>query len=461
MTSNASRREFLKAASLLSVAGSATPWAVNLASIGAAAAQTAPTDYKALVCIFLYGGNDHSNMIVPADSASYQLYAQSRTNLALAQDSLAATTLATTNPSLSGRQVAMRAEMAPLKALYDQQRLGVLVNVGALRVPTTLAQYRARSVPLPPSLFSHNDQVVNWQVSPSAREGARVGWGGRIGDLFASANQYQNFTCMSASGTAVFLAGTTATQMQIGNNGAVQINALNAQTLFGARQVGPALRTLMTAERAHVLEKDYNAINRRAAEAAAALNSALASTTLTTTFPNTGLGNQLRNVARVIAARNALGARRQVFHVSIGGFDQHSGLVNGHGPLWATISNAMTAFYAATVELGVQNNVVAFTGSDFGRTLNSNGDGSDHGWGAHHLVMGGAVRGGQLYGTMPTVTLGGPEDVGRGNLLPSTAVVQYAATLARWFGVPASDLNTVIPGASEFPTTDLGFLDMT
>jgi uncharacterized protein (DUF1501 family) len=461
MTSKASRREFLKTASALSIAGSATPWAINLASIGAAAAQTVPADYKALVCIFMYGGNDHSNMIVPVDNASYQLYAQSRTNLAVAQDTLTATTLAApTNASLVGRQVAMRAEMAPLKALYDQQRAAVLANVGPLRVPTTLAQYRARSVPLPPSLFSHNDQQVNWQVSPSAREGARVGWGGRMGDLFAASNQFQNFTCMSASGPAVFLSGTTATQMQIGNNGAVQINALNNQTLFGGQQVGTALRTLMTADRGHVLEKDYNGINRRAADAATALNNALAGANITTVFPNTGLGNQLRNVARVIAARTALGARRQVFHVSIGGFDQHSGLVNGHGPLWATISNAMTAFYAATVEMGIQNNVVTFTGSDFGRTLNSNGDGSDHGWGAHHVVMGGAVRGGDVYGVMPTVTLGGPEDVGRGNLLPSLAVVQYAATLARWFGVPATDLATVIPGAADFSNTDLGFMNL-
>lgn len=459
MTSKASRREFLRTASALSVAGSATPWAINLASIGSAAAQTVPTDYKALVCIFMYGGNDHSNMIVPADNAGYQLYAQSRTNVALAQNTLTATTLASANPSLAGRQVAMRAEMAPLKALYDQQRVAVLANVGPLRVPTTLAQYRARSVPLPPSLFSHNDQQTNWQVAPTAREGARVGWGGRIGDIFAAANQFQNFTCMSASGPAVFLSGTTATQMQIGNNGAVQINALNNQTLFGGQQVGTALRTLMTADRTHVLEKDYNVINRRAADAATALNNALANANITTVFPNTGLGNQLRNVARVIAARAALGARRQVFHVSIGGFDQHSGLVGGHGPLWATISNAMTAFYAATVEMAIPNNVVTFTGSDFGRTLNSNGDGSDHGWGAHHVVMGGAVRGAEIYGAMPTVTLGGPEDVGRGNLLPSLSVVQYAATVARWFGVPASELNTVIPGAADFSNNDVGFLN--
>lgn len=460
MTLNASRREFLRTASALSVAGTATPWALNLASIGAAAAQTVPTDYKALVCIFMYGGNDHSNTIVPVDASNYQLYAQSRTNLALAQATLLPLN-APNNPSLAGRQVAMRPEMAPLKALYDQGRLAVLANVGTLRVPTTLAQYRARSVPLPPSLFSHNDQQTNWQVSPTAREGARTGWGGLIGDVFAAGNQYQNFTCMSASGTAVFLSGRSTVQMQLGNNGAVQINALNNQTLFGGQNVGNTLRTMMTADRTHALEKDYNAINRRAYEAATALNSALNAVTLNTAFPNTSLGNQMRNVARVIAARNGLGARRQVFHVSIGGFDQHSGLLAGHGGLWTTISNAMAAFYQSMVELGLQDKVTVFTASDFGRTLNSNGDGSDHGWGAHHLIMGAAVRGGEIYGTFPTVVLGGPEDVGRGNLLPSTSVVQYAATLAKWFGVSDSTLADVIPGLSGFSQTDLGFLAAT
>jgi uncharacterized protein (DUF1501 family) len=248
--------------------------------------------------------------------------------------------------------------------------------------------------------------------------------------------------------------------MQVGNNGAVQINALNNQTLFGGQNVGNTIRTIMTGDRTNTLEKDYNAINKRAADAALALNTALAGATLTTTFPATGLGNQLRNVARIIAARTALGARRQVFHVSIGGFDQHSGLVAGHGPLWATISQAVGAFYAATVELGIADKVTLFTASDFGRTLNSNGDGSDHGWGAHHLAVGGAVKGGDVYGAFPTVVLGGPEDVGRGNLLPGQAVAQYAATLATWFGVPATDLALAVPGAENF-SPDLGFLNAT
>jgi uncharacterized protein (DUF1501 family) len=461
MTTNASRRLFLRQAGALSaVAGGAAPFALNLAAIGTAAAQTAPSDYKALVCMFMYGGNDHSNMIVPFDTAGYDAYATSRTNLALPQASLLPLDAAG-NASLTGRQVAMRAEMAPLKALYDAGQLAVFANVGTLVVPTNMTEYRARSVPLPPSLFSHNDQQTNWQVSPTGREGARIGWAGRMGDLFASGNQFPVFTCMSASGNAVLLSGTSTTAMQIGNGGAVRVNAFTGSNLFGSTGAPAALRTLMTAPRTAPIERDYSALTRRADEASAALTTALAGVNLTTVFPNTGLGTQLRNVARVIAARGSLGARRQIFHVSIGGFDQHSGLVDGHGPLWTTISNAVTAFQAAMVELGLADKVTLFSASDFGRTLNSNGEGSDHGWGAHHFAVGGAVRGRQVVGAFPTVTLRGPEDVGRGNLLPTTAVVQYTATMATWFGVPATDLSRTLPGTDRFSNIDLGFMRAT
>jgi uncharacterized protein (DUF1501 family) len=458
---NASRREFLRAASRLSVAGAATPWAVNLAAIGAAAAQTPPADYKALVCVFMYGGNDHSNTVVPFDNASYQLYAQSRSNLAVAQNTLLP--LATpANASMSGRQISLRPELAPLKTIYDAGKAAVLANVGTMVVPTTMAQYRARSVPLPPSLFSHNDQQSVWQTYNGRREGARIGWGGRLGDLLAAGNQYQNFTCVSASGTAVFLSGQASVQMQIGNNGGLAIGAIGGTTLFGSPAGPAAARRLMTEDRANLFEKDYNAVVKRSSEAAQTLNSALANYPTTaapfSTFPNTGLGNQLRNVARMIAARQALGARRQIFHVAIGGFDQHSGLVAGHGGRMTELAAAMAAFYDATVTLGVANSVTAFTASDFGRTLDSNGQGSDHGWGSHHFIVGGAVKGGDLYGIWPDTVLRGPNDVGRGNLLPTTSVNQYAATLAAWFGIAPADLPDVLPSIANFPQPNLGFM---
>jgi uncharacterized protein (DUF1501 family) len=454
MTMNASRREFLRRASALSVAGSATPLVVNLAAMSAASAQTMPTDFKALVCVFLYGGNDHSNTIVPFDNANYQLYAQSRTNLALAQNTLLPLATAT-NPSMVGRQVAMRPEMVPLKGIYDQGKAAVLANIGPMRAPMTMAQYRNNSVPRPMGLFSHNDQQSDWQSF--GPEGTRIGWGGRMGDLFASANSYQNVTAISTSGAAVFVSGSSVAQLQLGNNGAQGIPALQANAnVFSTTSASAPLKDIMTAASAHVLANDYNKIVKRSTEAAAAINTALGAVTLTTQFPGTGLGNQMRNVARMIAARQALGARRQVFHVSIGGFDQHSGLVAGHGPLWTQISGAMAAFYNATVELGIANNVTAFTASDFGRTLDSNGQGSDHGWGAHHMVVGGAIKGGEMYGTWPDTVLRGPNDVGRGNLLPTTSVDQLVGTFATWFGVPAGSMKDVIPSATNWPSLDLG-----
>jgi uncharacterized protein (DUF1501 family) len=251
--------------------------------------------------------------------------------------------------------------------------------------------------------------------------------------------------------------------MQIGNNGGVQIGAFNNQTLFGGQNVGTMLRGIMTADRGNTFEKDYNTINRRAADAATALNTALtgfpANVAPFVGLPNTGLGNQLRSISRIIAARGALGARRQVFFASIGGFDQHSGLAAGHGPLWLQINNAMTAFYTALETLGVHNNVTTFTASDFGRTLDSNGQGSDHSWGAHHLIMGGAVRGNETYGVWPDTVLRGPNDVGRGSLLPTTSVEQYAATLAKWFGVADASMSDVVPRAANWSTLDLGFMN--
>ena len=456
MTMNASRREFLRTASALSVAGSATPLVLNLAAMSAASAQTMPSDFKALVCVFLYGGNDHSNTIVPFDNASYQLYAQSRTNLALAQNTLLPLTTPT-NPSMTGRQVAMRPEMAPLKAIYDQGKAAVLANIGPMRAPMSMVQYRNNSVPRPMGLFSHNDQQSDWQSF--GPEGTRIGWGGRLGDLFASANTYQNVTAISTSGAAVFVSGSNVAQLQLGNNGAQGIPALQANAnVFSTTSASAPLKDIMTAASSHVLANDYNKIVKRSTEAAAAINTSLAAVTLTTQFPGTGLGNQMRNVARMIAARQALGARRQVFHVSIGGFDQHSGLVGGHGPLWTQISAAMAAFYNATVELGIANNVTAFTASDFGRTLDSNGQGSDHGWGAHHVVVGGAIKGGEMYGSWPDTVLRGPNDVGRGNLLPTTAVDQLVGTFATWFGVPAGNMTDVIPNAANWSSLDLGML---
>ncbi len=456
MSNNQSRRAFLKRSAALGVAGAATPFVTNLAAIGEAAAAVS-SDYKALVCVFLYGGNDYANTLPPYDQASYDLYRGFRPGIAHARDALAATAL---NPSTAlpgGRQYALAPEMAPLLPLFDAGRMAVCLNVGTLIQPTSKAQYQSRSVQLPPKLFSHNDQQSFWQASNP--EGARSGWGGRIGDLFQSGNGNATLTCINASGNAVFLTGQTAFQYAVGTNGPVPLNN-NSNSLFGSVSAGSALRSLIAEPRMHMFENEHAKVTKRALDTYAQINGALAGApALTTVFPTGNpLADQLRIVARLISVSSELGARRQVFFVSAGGFDNHDNLVVQHGLQMGRVSSAMRAFYDATVELGVANKVTAFTASDFGRTLVSNNSGSDHGWGSHHFVVGGAVAGRRLYGEAPVVADNGPNDVGQGRLLPGIGVDQYAATLANWFGVSSGEMRTVLPNIGNYSAVNLGFV---
>jgi uncharacterized protein (DUF1501 family) len=453
---NLQRREFLRRASALGVAGAAAPWALSLASIGEAAAATTPGDYKALVCVFLHGGNDYANTVVPYDTASHQAYQSIRGSIATPREQLAATAL---NPNLAlggARQLALAPQMGRMKSLFDAGKLGVLLNVGTLVQPTTLAQYKAKSVPLPPKLFSHNDQSSIWQSSMP--EGAISGWGGRLGDQFLSSNGNATFTCINVSGNAVFMSGQQAVQYQMSPSGAVAINGVT-KPLYGSQACADALRSLITAERSHWMEQELNRVVARSVNAqsivAGALNSLPA---LATSFdPANSLATQLQLVARLIAARSSLGISRQVFFVSLGGFDNHDFLPTQHPLLLGRVSDALASFYDATAELGVAEQVTAFTASDFGRTLTSNGDGSDHGWGSHHFVMGGAVKGGRFWGQAPSIGINGPDDVGQGRLLPTTSVDQLAATLAGWMGVSASELPRLLPQIGNYSLRDLGF----
>ncbi|MBL0088353.1 MAG: DUF1501 domain-containing protein [Ideonella sp.] len=451
------RRAFLRRSTLVGVAGAAAPWALNLSMIGDAAAASGPSDYKALVCVFLYGGNDYGNTLVPVDDAHYALYQFIRLGINTAQAELAATALSPTTALPGGLQYALAPAMAPLKTLFDAGHLAVQLNVGPLVQPTTLAQYNARSVPLPPKLFSHNDQQSIWQSD--LPEGASSGWGGRIGDLMLSGNGGSVFSCISVTGNAVFLSGQQAVQYQLGTNGAVAVNGIS-KALYGSTTAQLALRSLITPTRAHLFEDEYTRVTRRSIAAEAQVTAALATLpALSTPFDSANsLANQLKMVARIIAARNTLGPKRQVFMVSLGGFDLHDFLPDKHPGLLGNVADAMKSFYDATVELGVASQVTAFTASDFGRTLASNGDGSDHGWGSHHFVAGGAVKGQRFYGTAPAVAVNGPDDVGQGRLLPSTSVDQFGATLASWFGVSDTDLPLVVPNIGNFSTRKLGFL---
>ena len=459
------RRLLLRRAAQLGFMGAAGPLALNLAAVGEAAAFDA-TDYKALVCLFLYGGNDYANTVVPFDLSNYDRYSairgggpgRTRGGIAYGRDELVATALTPVGgPALTDDlQYALAPSLPGLKSLFDAETLAVQLNVGPLVAPLTLAEYQRPNAPLPPKLFSHNDQQSVWQALAS--EGATAGWGGRLGDLALSSNGNAMLSCISAASNAVFVSGRQALQYQISPQGAVGINLLK-EPYYAPAAIRDALRDNIRQSSAHVFEEAYAAVTRRSIDQAVIANGALSNVTLNTAFAaNNPLANQMRIVARLIGARTALDMRRQVFFVSLGGFDHHNTLMRDHPPLMAKLNDAMSAFYAATVELGVSDNVVTFTASDFGRTLTSNADGSDHGWGGHHFVMGGAVRGGRFYGTAPQVSVSSDDQVGQGRLLPSTSIDEFGGTLARWFGADVSEVADVFPNSGRFAHANVAFL---
>ena len=475
-----SRRAFLRRSGQLALTGTALPFALNLAAMGEAAAFDA-SDYKALVCVFFYGGNDYANTVVTYDDPSYNAYStirgggagQTAGGIALAKSALTPTLLNPTTALPGGRQYALHPAMGGLANLFNAGQAAVQLNVGPLVVPLTRAQFSSsdrRTYPLPPKLFSHNDQQSVWQSS--SPEGSTVGWGGNLGDLALASNSTSLFTCINVTGNAVFLSGDSALSYQVSSNGAVPINAVK-NNVYNSAAVKNAMAQLVQQPRTHTLENEYNRVTARAVGAEAAITAGLAGVTLGTPFPTgNSLADQLKTVARLIGARSTLGTKRQVFFVSIGGFDLHDNLIANHPALLGKVSDAMTAFYNATVELGVASQVTAFTASDFGRTLSSNGDGSDHGWGSHHFMVGGAVKGKAFYGTAPAVSVTNTtaatdqQHVGQGRLLPTTAVDQYAATLAKWFGVADSEMAGILPNLSRFGAaagradypTNLGFM---
>ncbi|MDM0081434.1 DUF1501 domain-containing protein [Variovorax sp. J31P179] len=464
------RRAFLRRSGQLAMAGTALPFALNLAAMGEAAAQAAPADdYKALVCVFLFGGNDYANTVITYDDPSYNAYSTIRVpqgagGVAIAKDALAATLLVPTVALPDGRQYALHPSMTQLAGLFNTDgKVAVQLNVGPLVVPLTRAQYNnsnKKLYPQPPKLFSHNDQQSTWQSS--SPEGSTVGWGGNVGDLVLDQRQNTNalFTCISVAGNAVFLSGDQALQYQVSTSGAVGIRSIKDGTTYGSSSVKAAMAQLAQETRGHTLENEYNKVTQRAVQAETTVTSAIQTATFATdTFGslNTGLANQLKMVARLIRGRSTLGAKRQVFFVSMGGFDLHDNLIANQPGLMQQLSDAMAAFHRQMVAQGLADKVTAFTASDFGRTLASNGDGSDHGWGGHHFVVGGAVNGKAFYGTPQVVSInndpklaGYEGHVGQGRLIPTTSVDQYGATLAKWFGVPDAELPGILPNLKNF-----------
>ena len=500
-----SRRAFLKRSVQLAATGTALPFALNLAAMGEAAAfnaTNAPGDYKALVCVFLYGGNDFANTVYPMDATNYGLYSQIRQGTAgIALPQALVTDAHALNPltpaafaaGMTQPSFALNPSMTGLAGLFNTGKAAVQLNVGPLLAPLTRAQYNSSdhaANPRPPQLFSHNDQQSTWQAS--SPEGAKKGWGGNMGDLILAGNNgstsSSTFSCMSVTGNAVFLAGDSAVQYQVSsgnqsnNGGAIAANsAVIGSTIYGSnantKRVSDALNFMLNQPRTHALEKEYNIVTKRSMDAQVVVKNAIAQATggtvpgataalnRFTLTANETLMNQLRTVAQLIIGRDTLGVKRQVFLVSIGGFDTHDYLIRDHGPLMGKVSAAMTAFHNAMSDLNIADKVTCFTASDFGRTLASNGDGSDHGWGSHHIVVGGAVNGQKFYGTAPPVSTSDTKDssgqylqqnqwhVGQGRLLPTTSVDQYGATMAKWFGVAESEMTQVFPNIGRFAGT--------
>ena len=444
------RRTFLRHAGAL--AGTAA-----FGQLGAFAAHAAASnDYKALVCIFLYGGNDSNNMIVPLDSAGYANYAQTRSYLALPQSQLLPLSVASGTP-LYGLHPAMPG----LQSLWSAGSLAVVANVGTLVQPLTKEQYLSTATPKPESLFSHIDQQHQWQASISSTSSSNSGWGGRLADQLAALNVNSSVPPMiSTGGNNLFVTGAASQALVIPTGGSFGLSGFSNDGAGTARR--SALEALLQVDQNTDLTRAAQAVMTGALASSAILNPILTTTDATARFAGltTNFSRQLLAIAKVIEARATLGASRQVFLATLGSFDTHTNQLNQQQDLLSQLDAGLTAFHGAMTDLGAGTQVTSFTLSDFSRNfLPNTGGGTDHAWGGHPLVLGDAVKGGQLYGTMPTLQLSGPDDASNlGRWIPTLAVDQFAATLATWFGADSNALATVLPNLSAFSPTTLGFI---
>lgn len=425
----------------------------NLGLISSAAAQGGASDYKALVCVFLFGGSDSFNLLVPRDTAHYNVYQATRGGMAIPRTDLLPITPLTSD----GSQYGMHPSCPELQALFQSGKLSLVANVGSMLFPMTKGQYQSGSVPRPPQLFSHNDQQFQWMTSiPDTIEG--FGWAGRVAELMQAQNDASALSMnITLSGANTWQVGPTVIPYNLGTNGPAGLRGFGSTQ--GQRRL-QAFEGLLDKPNTHLFETAFVDVQKRAIEIEALISSTLTSAPpLVTQFPaESYLASQLRMIARMISIRQSLGVHRQIFFCSTGGFDTHDNQVTDQPGLLGNVSTALSAFQAAMVELGTEADVTAMTASDFGRTLTSNGNGTDHGWGGVHLALGGSVRGQDVYGTYPDLTLDGPDDVGGGRILPTTSVDEYSATLAKWFGVAAGDMGIVFPHLTRFANPDLGFM---
>lgn len=450
------RRAFLKA-SAASAAAAAFAHCPGTAFSQGFGTRAPFGDYKALVCVFLHGGNDSYNMLVPRSSAEYGVYAAARQNMAIEQAALLPI-----NPLITdGASYGLHPSMSGIQNLFEQGRAAFVSNVGPLIEPTTKSDFFSRSVLLPPQLFSHNDQQDQWH-SLRGNTISNTGWAGRIADLIrARIASQQVATNISLNGSSLWQSADEEVAYVMGSDGPLPFVGLSDSKdpadLFYQQRL--AFERILAARHDTVYERGFAEVQQRALASIDLVSGALAQApALNTAFPSSELAAQLQTIARTIAVRDTLQMERQIFFVAKGGFDSHDDqLVNQPG-LLGDVSDSLAAFYQALVEIGAADLVTTFTQSDFARTLTSNGDGTDHAWGGVQMVIGDVVQGRQIFGTYPELALDSDDDVGGGRIIPTTSADQYAATLARWFGIPDEELVTVAPNLDNFGVRDLGFL---
>lgn len=470
------RRQFLRTASMASMAGFyVSPFLMNLNAIAAMAQGSGGAGYRALVCIYLQGGNDGHGTVIATDTDSFSAFTQARSGAPGLAYPLSTLLPITPQTPQTGRTFALNPSLAGVQNLFNAGRAAVVANVGTLVAPATKAQVTSNSVPLPDSLYSHFDQTAAWQaISSNLGSGERVGWGGAVADAIEAMNMNSNstFTCISTSGNALFLSGRSSFQLNVTPAGPVPIQGLE-QPAFGLTASNNPLSSILSADETNLFAKEYEVIIQRFLEAQALLKTAMAPAgptgvanppqyldPVTNQLVDNPLAVSLQTVARIISGRAALGVTRQLFFVQLGSFDTHTNQAIQHAQLLTQLGAALEYFDSTMTTMGVSNDVTAFTISDFGRTLTSNSDGTDHGWGSHHFVLGGAVKGQDMYGQYPVVGADQANDVGAGRLIPTSSVEQYAGTLASWFGLSNSQIQSVFPNFTNFGSNPyMGFMN--
>ncbi len=469
------RRQFLRTASMASMAGFyVSPFFLELNSLAAMAQGTGASDYRALVCVYLQGGNDGHGTVIATDPDSYAAFVTARQGAPGLAYPLADLLPITLKTPQTGHTFALNPALTGVQNLFNAGRAAIVANTGTLITPASKTQIDANSVELPDSLFSHFDQTAAWQaIASNLGSGERVGWGGAVADAIEAMNMNSNsmFTCISTCGNALFLAGQSSFQLNVTPAGPIPIAGVQ-QPPFGIPAAANPLNSILTADETNLFAKEYEVVINRSIQAQAALVSAMAPAgeggvanppqfldPTTNMLADNPLAQSLQTVARIIAGRASLGVSRQIFYVQLGSFDTHNNQAQIHAQLLTQLAAAFEYFDGLMVNMGLSNNVTTFTISDFGRTLTCNSNGTDHGWGSHHFVIGGAVQGQNMYGQYPVVGVDQVNDVGNGRLIPTTAVEQYAGTLAQWFGLSDGQIRTVFPNFGNFGTSPyLGFM---